>query len=743
MKLEHNSIAKRIWTQHPSNAEKMIFVRYVNPPSDVKNRAEYDAWMERVSYLCDDLHWLLQQPHTKFWCQVIFDESLHKALDSFLRLCPRSGDCFNSLPQAAKQKQNELCRLIFMVCLRMSTHKESKNDFITPAMFGEILYENFLFDIPKLFDLCSLYGRTNGELLQKMVNNIFTQQPKYLDDLRETVPTIIQVLINISVRCGIQLDNAQLSPQKLEESAAAKSLTTLTSDDLADVVLYLSDTADTLHRFLELYTPACHIFHQFSFCPILANFFDSVIPELVMAVKQHPFQSLDLRRTLIRKLHHTKKSLLTVIHIILNSVCLRPVIENSSDESIVTSCTEDFLHTMTSVLTERRFLAAYEGLFSFKDDVDMLVQASDQIDTSQVEYIQSAIKFAFDTYAHRKSPRGDTNTGGRTSPDGESGGLGAIAASLASGSSSQKTWERSDDNEGYGDGAVSNPRPSDIEVDSLISSIKDLLPHLGDGYIEVCLEEFNWNPELVVSNILEEKLPAFLQNISKDLPRQVRVAEKEKEANVEILESRKNVFDNDEFDVFHNKNVDKTKMHIGKKEQRVDINDKSTVKAVKATYEAYGNMDKESMYENHPMYEDEYDDTYDTQNVGAGDADDADELNNEKFLPRVLQDLQKQKTKGERIEVYNSSDSDSESNMRTRDEFVADPAKLREQAAMRKQSYNNRQAARGGPPAKPRDVVGAAKGQGQSKDVQRNRKMKEKHKGHRGQTDKKMSKGMF
>ena len=39
-------------------------------------------------------------------------------------------------------------------------------------------------------------------------------------------------------------------------------------------------------------------------------------------------------------------------------------------------------------------------------------------EASQFEYIQTAIDSAFATYGHRKSPRGDTNTGGRTSPDG-------------------------------------------------------------------------------------------------------------------------------------------------------------------------------------------------------------------------------------------------------------------------------------------------------------------------------------
>ena len=42
-------------------------------------------------------------------------------------------------------------------------------------------------------DLCTLYGATNGPLLSKMIGNIFTQQPKYQNDLVEVVPTILQV----------------------------------------------------------------------------------------------------------------------------------------------------------------------------------------------------------------------------------------------------------------------------------------------------------------------------------------------------------------------------------------------------------------------------------------------------------------------------------------------------------------------------------------------------------------------
>ena len=56
-----------------------------------------------------------------------------------------------------------------------------QEDFITPSTFGDILYENFLFDVPKFMDICALYGgesSSNTPLLRKMLENIFYKQPK-------------------------------------------------------------------------------------------------------------------------------------------------------------------------------------------------------------------------------------------------------------------------------------------------------------------------------------------------------------------------------------------------------------------------------------------------------------------------------------------------------------------------------------------------------------------------------------
>ena len=69
----------------------------------------------------------------------------------------------------------------------------SQEHFFTPEMYGDIIYEHFLFDIPKLLDLCVLYEGANKPLLSKMVGNVFERQPKYQDDLRTCIQSILKV----------------------------------------------------------------------------------------------------------------------------------------------------------------------------------------------------------------------------------------------------------------------------------------------------------------------------------------------------------------------------------------------------------------------------------------------------------------------------------------------------------------------------------------------------------------------
>lgn len=132
---------------------------YKAPPEDGA-AAELEEFLEHAKFITEDLEWLLSLPHDKFWCQVsananvsqrcrwlcerlvfliigwfvslclrqvVFDESLQRCLDSYLRHAPRSLD-LAALPAspAAASMQRTIHKAVFLTFLRMATHKESK-----------------------------------------------------------------------------------------------------------------------------------------------------------------------------------------------------------------------------------------------------------------------------------------------------------------------------------------------------------------------------------------------------------------------------------------------------------------------------------------------------------------------------------------------------------------------------------------------------------------------------------------
>jgi hypothetical protein len=78
---------------------------------------------------------------------------------------------------------------------------------------------------------------------------------------------------------------------------------------------------------------------------------------------------------------------------------------------------------------------------------------------------------------------------------------------------------------------------------------------------QACLTTFGNNPELVIMKILEDDLPEPLRNLNRSLARETST-----DRPKGILDSRKNVYDHDEFDILHGKQLDTSKVIFGKKE---------------------------------------------------------------------------------------------------------------------------------------------------------------------------------
>ncbi|KAM9624671.1 activating signal cointegrator 1 complex subunit 2 isoform 1-T2 [Morphnus guianensis] len=688
---------------HPEIKADRSFVLY-RPPPVVRDPALVEEFLERAKFIADDLNWLLALPHDKFWCQVIFDETLQKCLDSYLRYAPRKFDALLDCHPEVNDMQKCLHRSVFLTFLRMSTHKESKDHFITPSVFGEIIYNNFLFDIPKILDLCVLFGKGNGLLLQKMIENIFTQQPSYFSDLDETLPTVLQVFNNILHKCGLQCEGASAEPQKLEEKVNVTP-GNMPLQELKDIVLYLCDTCTTLWAFLDVFPLACQTFQKHEFCYRLASFYELAIPELESAIKKRHY-------------------------------------EDNSRENIQPFI-EEFLQIFTSVLQERRFLRDYDELFPVEDDVSLLQQASSTLDETRTAYILQAVESAWEGVDRRKAQVIKDPT-----PLAASNGASAIVESTAEDIEELGAAYASED-ECAGAAAAPIAKVSGVELDSLISQVKDLLPDLGEGFILACLEEYSYNAEQVINNILEDKLVPYLDKLDRTMQRQL------KPDPTPLVTSRYNVFQNDEFDVFSRDSVDVSRIQKGKRREkdttRSLLNDKRLVAEQKERYSQYSVIVEEipvqqgeaQLYKED--YEDEYDDTYDGNQVGANDADSDDELISRRpfTIPQVLRP--KGQEEGLEEEEEDEEEEEEAEKERTKDHFVQDPAVLRERAEARRLAY----LARKGHKHDSSAVVGNVKGHGQNRETVQERRKKEANKSTRANhnrrvmADRKRNKGMI
>jgi len=203
---------------------------------------------EVVAMICDDVTKLLHMVYHVFWSHVVYNKSLRKLIDTFLRYFPRSYDTLIKAPSYLSL--NRLYTLMIKLFLRMSTAKESEGDFMTPDYFASLIYDNWVWDIPKLMDVAALYpGSANMQLGRQVVQSVFEVVPGYWDDLKGSIETSARVVGEV----------------------AALIRSSPTEKD--DAVTYLGDIISTLHFFLLALPGAAHLFLEHEFHQkVVANY---------------------------------------------------------------------------------------------------------------------------------------------------------------------------------------------------------------------------------------------------------------------------------------------------------------------------------------------------------------------------------------------------------------------------------------------------------------------------------------
>ncbi|XP_076949367.1 LOW QUALITY PROTEIN: uncharacterized protein LOC143621987 [Bidens hawaiensis] len=448
-----------------------------------------------VDFLNRESSRLLKLNPKDFWEQVASDTSLHAFLESFLKYRSRWYDFpyrgAKGVVAGVIVGEHELSRRVFMILYRMSSNRDPgarSSDSLSAKDHTVILQEKKLLDLPKLLDICAIYGHENEELTRLIVNNAIKAQPLIHDSFTPAISHFLNTVHTMVDRCTTSLEVLYSSYEEQDNS-----FTRLHTDYL-EIMDFINDAIVSMHALVTAYNYAAVYFSSpvetsygsDELLKVLARLHDSLLPAL-----QQGFLIL----------FKAEKDKLGEIVISLKMLASR-IVKLSWSLLNISYLSEEVFHEGVYFPTSSKIFPA-----QVEDPVirsDILVQTFREINegSSTVSLLQSVEN----SYQLMSRLEFLGNQGWILMDDEQLRFLSGII-SVNNGSNmlslpSNKVAEMNEDN------AI---------TESKISQVKDLFPDYGNGFISACLEVYNDNPEEVIQRILEGTLDKDLRSLNTSL----------------------------------------------------------------------------------------------------------------------------------------------------------------------------------------------------------------------------------
>lgn len=142
-----------------------------------------------------------------------------------------------------------------------------------------------------ILDMIVVYGRSNEGVTKRFIQNIINIQPKYEDDLMESLKHISSTF--------------DIIQQKVEENENSTSW--------ADLALYTLDCAFTIHTLLNIYPAVHEVCSKLKLEQRITHFYDSTIQMLYKNI-----YSIDSKSKGLRYLNHARVELLGFFRCFVN-----------------------------------------------------------------------------------------------------------------------------------------------------------------------------------------------------------------------------------------------------------------------------------------------------------------------------------------------------------------------------------------------------------------------------------------
>ena len=89
---------------------------------------------------------------------------------------------------------NDMLGIVLKLFYRLSFREQSEEEYLPLDVYADIVYENFLFDMPKLYDIVAIYGQSNPVTVKTLVSNVCSNDKRFINDFGESIATIITLL---------------------------------------------------------------------------------------------------------------------------------------------------------------------------------------------------------------------------------------------------------------------------------------------------------------------------------------------------------------------------------------------------------------------------------------------------------------------------------------------------------------------------------------------------------------------
>lgn len=511
--LESNS--KQVWRGSSGNGAKMSsdkgrFVKYL-PQDDavaaglgVEDGGLNPEETQGVADLLNqELRALLGMKAREFWRTVATDDSLHEFLDSYLQFRKRWYD----LPHRSRNGSmagvvvgdQELSQRVFIVLYRMSSNQDlgaCASESFSSKEHTDLLLGKRLLDIPKLMDVCAIYGHDNAKLARSLVINALKSQPDLIDELKEVVPQFLHIAETMHHRCCSAFEALPSSGRNLT------SMVGQLHEDLLEVMDFINDAVATLDAFVEAYPAAasCFISRGVSnednqeLLSALENIYDFLLPLLkngFTLITDNALKSASNNmELLVQPRLKTLGARIVKFAWQLLHICY--LCKTFGQDDYQFPSTKIFPAQVEDPVVRGDIIIQVVGEMAAGSSGGVDVPISSGSFLSNIErrhQLMSKIEeLSKDGWIHLDEAQHDH-------------------LSLLVGHIKSKTENGAGEKVLYRSTLSSKDQSTTDEqtaiLQSKISQIKDIFPDYGDGFLSSCLDVYNGNPEEVIQRILE------------------------------------------------------------------------------------------------------------------------------------------------------------------------------------------------------------------------------------------------